>query len=119
MTPTTTNNAIIIERLEALACDMLEIKASLKEYQQSSVKFLVDFEIRYAAVDNKAGAAHTRLDKHDAEITAMTKSQAETARMVTSLVLQSKVINFVGAGLGVSIIALIWGILTHQVTLTF
>ena len=119
--PTTqpSNNAVIIERLEGLSLILIEIKIALKEAQEQARLFQIDYERRHAILEAQAAAAHLRLDEHEKGLKSMEDAQTATAKIVAGLALQAKLINFIGAALGVSIIALIWGILTHQVALAF
>lgn len=43
----------------------------------------------------------------------------DLSKAVAPLAVQSKIIVWVGAGVGISVMGLIWAIITHQVTLVF
>ena len=117
--PNPINNAVIIARLDSLACDMAEIKAQLKESLQSSNKFRIDYEVRQAAIESKATAAHLRLDEHTIELKELADKEDKTEQIVAALAFQAKIVSWIGGILMSSIIVLIWGILTGQVRLTF
>jgi hypothetical protein len=109
------NNAVIISRLEGLSCDLVEIKLSLKEMQDATTNFRIDYERRHAVLEAKTKEAHDRLDDQDKELTKIT----DAVKAIPSLVFQARILNWIAGVAGVSFITLIIAILTHQVTLSF
>lgn len=121
---TPSSNAIIIERLNALACDTAEIKNKLDKHEEAQTTFRIDYEVRHANLEKKTEAAHARMDVFEKDLNkerearaALEKSVKEVTDKIGPLLTQAKIVNWIAVILGTSIITLIWGILTHTITI--
>jgi hypothetical protein len=121
---TPSGNAIIIERLNSLACDTAEIKNKLDKHEEAQNNFRIDYEVRHAEIEKKADAAHARMDVFEKDLNkerearaALEKSVREVTDKIGPLLTQAKIVNWIAVILGTSIITLIWGILTHAITI--
>ena len=122
MNPPPVNTPARLEtKLDALSCDMAEIKLSLKNLAEGYQKFQIDYERRHAALENQAGAAHTRLDGQSARLDALEKDIKGMRDAIIPFLEQGKMIGR-GAKIVVGsfvtlIIALLWGIFTHTISI--
>ncbi len=118
MTPTTPNNNVRMEtKMDGIIADLSEVKCDVKEIAKVQQANQIDYARSQVLMEQKADAAHERLDKHDTRLAEMEKNIADLTKSMAPLVVQSKVIGWLAVALGTSIIALIWGIITHTITL--
>jgi hypothetical protein len=115
---TPSSNAIIIERLNALACDTAEIKNKLDKHEEAQNNFRIDYEIRHAAIEKKSDTAHLRLDETNKRMERLEQEINALKEAVRPLVLQAKILGWLAIALGSSVVALIWGILIHKITIS-
>lgn len=118
MTSTATaGNARIEEKINGIIEDLTEIKTAVKDISGCQQKFQVDYTKAHVIVEQKAEAAHNRLDKHDEELEKMKQNIDKMTAALSPLITQSKILAWGASALGLSIIALIWGIITHTVVI--
>jgi len=119
-------SALLLQAVESLRCDIQELKAALNKHTDDEHRFRLDYEVRHADVINKASAAHTRMDGLEKITTQNTADIAKNAdaiskldKSIQPLLFQSKIVGWFAITLAISVIGLVWSIITHQVTLTF
>lgn len=112
--PSTRNSQIgvILERIDDLRGDMRETKDKLSDLSREIGDFRLSYTGEHQTVVLKVDAAHSRLDQHEVRIKAIENA-------LPQLVMMSKVLTFVGSAVVLSIIGLIWAILTHQAVIAF
>lgn len=115
-----------MERLGSFASALSEIKGVMMSLDRRLQQAELDRVGASAVLEAKITAAHTRLDaqqdklnEHRADIDAHKIAQKEVDRQLGQFATAYRIMAFVGSALGLSIIALIWGLLTGQVHLTF
>lgn len=109
------SNAVLKERLDVVVQNTADIKAAIEK-----IDGRVDVvEIANVKIDGKADAAHRRLDDHVKRLDTLEVAVRNLSDAVQPLVWTSRLIAFVGTAVGVSIIALIWSLITGQASVTF
>lgn len=101
---------VIQERIASIATDLAEIKGSLKciSAQQTT------FEKHYIAEHQKLVS---KVEEHDKDIEKLIVQMNALEKAVTPLIAAHRILVWVASAVGLSIIALIWAIVTHQITL--
>ena len=104
------NTNVIVERLENLRVDIAELKGAYNLLNVSNQQFQRDYIAEHTKVVLRLDNAHDLIGRLDRKVCDMEKA-------IVPLVTWGKVAAFVFSALGVSVIGLIWSILTHSVTL--
>ncbi len=112
-------NAVLLERIENVRCDVQELGGLMRSHVDSQQKFEKDYVQAHTELDTKASSAHLRIDKIETSIATLSAQLGTLEKSVQPLVVMSKMLGWLAMLLGTSIVALIWGILTHQVQLIF
>ena len=102
---------VVLERVEQVRCDIAELKDTTKSW----IQFQRDYEREHVRVTQTAESAHVRIDIHEARMTTIESRIEELAKAVHPLVYTSKILSFILAIIGTSVIALIWGIIIGQI----
>ena len=106
------NTQVLAERVELLIANVGEVKemvASLAEQVRVLEKDGFTDQVR---VEAKLEAAHHRLDEHE-------KALSQTGKVLPDLVSASRIGTYLGGALVLSVLALIWALITGQAHLTF
>lgn len=114
---TLASNARLEEKINDIIGDLQEIKTAVKELSGCYQNFQVDYTKAHVIVEQKADAAHKRLDDHDEEMEKIKQNVDNIAKSISPLMFQSKILGWLAAILGASVITLIWGLITHTVTI--
>jgi len=118
--PTTASTiAVVLTRIEALACDVKDLRFEVKTNNLAAIEFREKYYSAHEQSLNMAQRAHERLDAHDTRITALQHDCETLTQAVSPLIFANKIVMFIGSALMLSIIGLIVAIITHQVTLGF
>ena len=111
MTPTPTPpNAVILERIDNLRSDIAELKTQVTCINDNQYRFEKTYVERHAEVVTMAEKNKERLDKLEPQVDRLIES-------IKPWVFQSRIIAWLAGIFGASVIALIWAIITHQVTI--
>lgn len=117
---------VVMERLQGMTGALVELKAIVQSIDTRMRQAELDRVSAAAVMEAKITAAHTRLDSHGekieantANIKALEASQAATDKRVGTLEPAYRVMVFVGSALGLSVIALIWALITGTAKITF
>lgn len=128
---------IVLERVANMQGDVSEIKNSVKCLDECQHRFERDYLQEHAKVVQESNAAHRRLDEFEKRMKErnadfeyrMTERSKESAALrvqmtaiqesMTPLIAAYRVLAFLGGALGLSVIALIWSLITGQVKLVF
>jgi hypothetical protein len=134
---------VILERLDNLKAGQLDIATNLSgvscnfqnfqlNYAKAHETLAKDTEATMQRVSKietamgdmlpvltKTETIESRLGVHDAAIKELEKKIGELADDIKPLIFVNRIFVWVGAALGVSIVGLIWGILTHHVELLY
>ena len=106
------NMAVIDERLRVLIDAVTEIKTAVHCVDDRLDIFERQYIERHTALVSKVDTTKLKCDDHEDRIQALEKA-------IQGITPWMKLLAFVGSGLGVSIIALIWALLTGQATVMF
>jgi len=114
---------VILERISTIDKYLLKTTAQLEVLSTQIVEFNKEYITKHVTVENKVTAAHIRLDslenKVDKRITEIDKAILDIQKMLIPMVSANKILTFIAAGFGISIIGLIWSLITGQVQLGF
>ncbi len=119
MPPNQPGNAVLLERIENVRCDVNALTSQIEKHIELRQEFLTAYTRAHTALEEKTLHAHGRIDKIETQIGLLTNQVSALEKSIQPLVFMSKVLSWLSVVLGTSIVALIWGILTHQVTLVF
>lgn len=103
-----TSNAVLHQILEGVRDDVSELKRLFKEHDTWEKDFRADHAVVQASIA-----------RHEKEITELRQQVRDLADAVAPLIAANKVLVFIGSGLGVSVVALIWALITGQATISF
>ena len=114
---------VILERISTIDKYLLKTTAQLEVLSTQIVEFNKEYITKHVTVENKVTAAHIRLDslenKVDKRITEIEKAILDIQKMLIPMVSANKILTFIAAGFGISIIGFIWSLITGQVQLGF
>lgn len=119
MTPASPTNAVVIERIESLRSDLAEIKLSVQALSDNYQRFRESYIMEHNKIMSSVEQAHKRIDTLDVDMRKLEGSLAALKEQVQPLCVWGKVAAFIASVLGVSIIGLIWSMITGQVSLIF
>ena len=121
---------VLIGRVEDTRGDIAEIKESQQNAETRGITFEKTYIAEHTRLTGQVEYAHARISNHDIKIAEikielyeLTKNTREEIRLLADaikpLAYTSKVITWIFAALGTSIIALVIAIITGQVELVF
>jgi hypothetical protein len=124
MMPTSTQNnrnsdAIVLEKIENLRCDIADMKKSLKDLYDSFNEFQRASLVDRTQIRDEVKSALRRIDTHDVQIETIASDIKKLEDSMRPLIFANKVLAFVSVALGSSVIILIWEIVLHKVQLVF
>ena len=99
---------IILERVKYIQESMKGLIESVKCLTDAQQHFLQEYIKAHTIIEQKTTAAHDRLDDHEDRLDTLEKA-------IQPLILANKLLIWIGGILGVSIITLIWMLITQQV----
>ncbi len=119
-------NAVIIERLDSIRGDIGELKAVLTEVNAWRNDFQAHYATAHAELDHKSNRAHLRVDEIERRAGELDRRTEENMKAIRSLenaiqpmIYTNRILAWLGGLLGVSMIALIWSIVIGQVSVVF
>ena len=110
--PIDVSNSVLNQKIDALQQTLNEVRASLVRLDDEARKAEIESVRNNARIENKADAANARIDRLAAQMVALEHD-------IPALMLAYKVLVFIGGALGLSIIALIWALITGQAHISF
>ena len=105
---------VILERVANLQEDVSEIKTDVGCLSNNYQAFQRQCIEKGAELSMKAMSSHRRLDDHDTRLTAIEDQMKEIRDALQPLIMTNKVLVFVGSAVGISVIALIWSLVTGK-----
>lgn len=111
----TNNEAILLEKLENLRCDIADMKQSLKDLYSSFNEFQRASLVDRTQIRDEVKTALKRIDTHDVQIEEISTDIKRIEDSIRPLVFANKILAFVSVALGSSVILLIWEIILHKV----
>lgn len=106
------NSAVIVERLETLRSDVADVRNNVSQLHVFYREFHDTHTVEQERISEEMRHQATRID-------AVEKRLGIVEQGMHPLIVWGKIFAFVATMMGGSIVALIWSILTHQVTLVF
>jgi hypothetical protein len=103
---------VVAERLGALTDVVVEVKDLVKCLDGRLDTFERQYIERHTQVVADVRTHTARLDDYERRLDALEK-------IVQPLVMYARILSFIGGAAGLSIIALIWALLTGQATVSF
>lgn len=117
---------VVMERLGALATAFVEVKALVQSIDTRMRQAELDRVSAAAVVEAEITAAHTRLDghaekldTHATDIKDLKAAQATSDKRLSALEPAYRLMLFVASALGLSVIGLIWALITGAAKVTF
>ena len=114
-----TQVGIILERVNTVFKRVERLTEQLEQLCSQQNVFIRDYIAQHAVVEQKANAAHTRIDQIEDRIGSLEVMLKKLDDTLHPLVSTNKAIGFIAAALGVSIVGLIWSLIIGQVQLVF
>lgn len=111
--------AVILERIDFLRDDIGELKKSVICLENNYASLRHEYAVEHVRVVDKADAAHKRLDIHEQKIEAIVSTLDRMERAMSPLITTNRLILWIGGIFGVSIITLIWMLITQEAKLIF
>ena len=105
---------VILEKIINIQGDVSEIKIVAERLSTNYQIFQREVVRETAEATMKAAASHRRLDLHDERIKAIENQMKEIRDALHPLIWTNKILAFVGSAVGLSVIALIWSLITGK-----
>jgi hypothetical protein len=106
------NTQVLTERVELLIANVGEVKEMVARLAEQVRVLEKDGYADQIRAEAKLEAAHHRLDEHE-------KALTHTGKVLPDLVTASRVGTYLGGALVLSVMALIWALITGQAHLSF
>jgi len=124
MMPTSTQNnrnsdAIVLEKIENLRCDIADMKKSLKDLYDSFNEFQRASLVDRTQIRDEVKSALRRIDTHDVQIETIASDIKKLEDSMRPLIFANKILAFISVALGSSVIILIWEIVLHKIQIVF
>lgn len=111
--------AVLVERLSNMQTDVTEICANIGALVTGFQEFRQLYLLEHASVVNRTEAHEKTLVDHGRKLEELEKDYKKLYEMITPLIHTNKIVVWIGAVLGLSVLGLIWSIITGQVVLVF
>lgn len=112
-------HAVLVERLKNLQDDLVKIDQGVSSLNDKFGCFERGYLVEHAKVVNRADEAHARLADHLKRIEMLEARFEQLSKLISPLIQTNKIVVWIGGALGLSVLGLVWSILTGQVTLLF
>lgn len=104
------SNAVLLERVNALQCDLQEINAEMRKFFDEIRKFQLSYTESHTALV-------LRVNQTDARLDALEKLVGKLTGDMNRIMPVYRAVTWIAAILGASVIALIWSLITGQATI--
>jgi hypothetical protein len=108
---------VILERITNVQGDVSEIKTSVGCLSKDSQTFQRQYIRDHSEVTMKVSASHRRLDEHELRMKAIEAQMQELRDALHPLIITNRILGFIGGAVGLSVIALIWSLVTGRAIL--
>ena len=109
-----TSGEVILEKVSHIQEDVSEIKTELGCLSKNYQAFQREYIKESAELSMKAVSSHRRLDVHEKRMDAIEAQMKEIRDALQPLIMTNRVLAFVGSAVGLSVIALIWSLVTGK-----
>lgn len=117
---------VVMERLQGVTGALVELKTIVQSIDSRMHQAEIERVSASAVMEAKITAAHTRLDAHDEklktngdDVKALETAQEETNKRLNALEPAYRLMLFVASALGISVIGLIWALITGAAKVSF
>lgn len=114
-----TDEQVLHERIKNLQEDLDSIDRGISSLNKCFTDFEKSYLVEHGKVENRTEDAHQKLLEHLKRIERLERSFETLDRMIQPLIQTNKAVIWIGGALGVSVLGLIWSIITGQVVLMF
>ncbi len=111
--------ALLAQKVEIMGDSIEDLKAMVKELSTSMQALEKREIVCQGTVLNRADANHGRIEDHEKRLVQMRIWQDEAQKILNQIQFGYKVVAFIGSAVGLSIIALIWALITGQAVIGF
>jgi len=125
-TPSRATSDVVVERLAYLQKDVTELKTSFSCFSGQLERLERTYLVEHEKLVGKVDSANARIDSalvdiklQNDRVKELTNNVDALERSVSPLVTSNKIMAWIGSALGLSVIALLWMLLTGQVQLIF
>ena len=105
---------VILEKIVNLQEDVSEIKTEVGCLNKNYQAFQREYIKESAELSMKTVSSHRRLDVHERRMEAIETQMKEIRDALQPLIMTNRVLAFVGSAVGLSVIALIWSLVTGK-----
>ena len=105
---------VILERITHVQEGVSEIKTEVGCLNNNYQAFRREHIKEIAELSMKTVSSHRRLDVHERRMDAIEAQMKEIRDALQPLIMTNRVLAFVGSAVGISVIALIWSLVTGK-----
>lgn len=106
------SNEVLANKIDNLQSTLDRLEESMSKLDAEQRQSELNAARDNARIENKADSAHRRIDNLVTQLGTVQKE-------LPTLILAYRVMAFIGGALGLSVIALIWALITGQAKITF
>lgn len=110
--PSPSSTPLILERIEALRCDISDIKTAVGSLAGDYQQFQLNYVKSHEKLEGKVAQDSKTIEDHERRLEAM-------EALIKPLVFQSRIIAVVGGVFLSVLIGFLWAIFTHTAVITF
>lgn len=105
---------VALEKISNIEEDVSEIKKGFGDLNKSFLAFQRLSIKESAEFSMKVVSSHRRLDTHEERLKAIETQMTEIRDAIQPLIYTNRILAFIGGSLGVSVVALIWSLITGK-----
>ena len=118
MPPSQISNAVLLEKINNVLKEVGDMAGDIKCNANDFAKFANEYAGAHVKVVERADNAHSRIDELNKRVDALDAAMKKLTDSIHPLIYTNKILTWLAGVLGVSIVALIWSIITHTLELT-
>lgn len=109
------SNKVLAERIDTMIAALGEVKEIAQRLDDRLRQLEKNEIIEHSRLETKIDSVHRRLNGHDIQFLEMLKA----IEPLEGLLFAFRILSFIGSALGISVIALIWALITGQARINF
>jgi hypothetical protein len=98
---------------------LARVENGVQSNQDTLQSLIVEYQKEHTRVVGMVQNAHERIDRLEVDVAELTKCVQQMKDLIQPVLFVNKILAWVLVAFGVSIIALIFAIITHQVSMVF
>jgi len=111
------SNAVLLEKIDNVLRNVENMSCDIKTNANDFTRFSREYEGSHTQVVESDKQAHARIDELKKRMDAFDEAMKKLTESIQPLIFTNKILTWLAVLLGGSIVALIWSILTHEITL--